>query len=97
MVKKTGFLLYGYEDIEPNDAETPMRLREATIVVNSEGARALGEFLIRCAEEMGRGTGYWHEHYNGGAIPDLIVARAPADEKEPSSPSVKRPRRIRTS
>ena len=96
-MKKTGFLLYGYEDIEPNDAETPMRLREATIVVNSEGARALGEFLMRCAEEMGQGTGYWHEHYNGGGIPDLIIARVPADEKESCSQRVKGLRRIRTS
>ncbi len=80
---KTGFLLYGYEDIEPNDEETPMRLREVTIVVNSEGARELGEFMIRCAEEMASCTSLWgHEHYNMNGIPDLIIFRPSGrDEK----------------
>jgi len=73
-VGRAGFQLYGYEDIEPYDEESPMRLREVTIVVDSKEAKALGEFIIQCAEGIAKHGILWeHEHFKMNGSADIII------------------------
>jgi len=64
------FKLYGYG--QSDDAEL-LELREVTILVDAEQARALSEFLARCAQKMEANPAWEHEHFAGEEATDLVV------------------------
>lgn len=63
--------LYGYSQ----SSSDLMQLQEVTFQISSEEAERLAVFFHKCSQEMN--SPHWnHEHFDGGALPDVIIFRA---------------------
>lgn len=70
MEQLMAFKLYGYSRSDNGEL---LDLREVTVCIDPKQARALSEFLARCAQEMEANPAWEHEHFSGGETTNFIV------------------------
>ena len=65
--------LYGYSS---SGGRRVLELREVTLLADSKQIRTLGQFLVRCADEMKTKPEWEHQHFADGESTDIIVANS---------------------